>query len=372
MNAPNPSASDPAPVVCASHLEALYPTVRAKEAIAIAVSIDAALGDIPRRWQTESLDDRGCHSIPLLVDKVAVGHLIQCIKASYIEGVARDNRPRHIAFVLHTVSGLVWIDYACVLGEANTQPDTAATTTTATDSASASNKESPAKESHPVDVATPAADSTAAEAVSTPSPDEQQTPAEIVGLYPHLTAAQAAKVLLIESALGDVPHYWAEKAPDGRRFSTTKPEGAIGAQALVKRVRFIATHYGNKATRLALIVGEDPSGLTIVVPRPPSSPKKQTIDDLLDLYPMLTVREAVRLVKVVSDLSWVPTEWVAEGSGHTYDNNGVFADVEKMFAHVRMAYLKAGPSKCHVVLSLHRVADGSNDLFYYFVVLPTV
>ncbi|QBZ80669.1 hypothetical protein pclt_cds_71 [Pandoravirus celtis] len=58
MNTPNSTpASDAAPAVCTSYLEALYPTIRAKEAIAVAASIDAALGGIPvvgkpRVWTT--------------------------------------------------------------------------------------------------------------------------------------------------------------------------------------------------------------------------------------------------------------------------------------------------------------------------------
>ncbi|AVK76250.1 hypothetical protein pneo_cds_643 [Pandoravirus neocaledonia] len=186
-------------------------------------------------------------------------------------------------------------------------------------------------------------------------------------MYPHLSAAQAAKALLIESALGDVPHYWTVKAPEGKTFSATESEGANEA-ALVECLRFIATNYGNKATRLALIMGDNPNRLTIVVPRPPSSPKKQTIDDLIDLYPTLTAREAIRLAKVVDGLASVPTEWVAEDSGHTYNNNGVFVDIDRMLTQVRASYAVTRGTKHHVVLSLRRVPDGSNDLFYYFVV----
>ncbi|AVK77332.1 hypothetical protein pmac_cds_644 [Pandoravirus macleodensis] len=521
MNAPNPApASDAAPVVCASYLEALYPTVRAKGAIATAVSVDAALGDIPRRWQTESLDDHGCDSVPLLADKAVVGHLIECIKATYYERIARDDRPRHVAFILHNVRGLAWIDYACVLDKANAQTAaaahvaasasatranvaTAAVVSREDGERSASSKvdvphgAAPDAKSHihqesdgareirlmmacadilddlarmsihasfvcapetldvtklkgsvmvvhggmagraqlasvsaqivsrlnaaikaqncshdivfyvdvkndrllcnmvptpssadvsepetkmptnPVGVAkslsgtdaTPISDSPAAP--SPAAPKDHQTPAEIVALYPHLSAAQAAKVLLIESALDDVAHYWTEKAIDGRAFWAMEPEGATEA-ALVERVRFISTTYANKTTRLALTLTENTQRLTIVVPRPPSLPKRQTIDDLLDLYPILTAREAVRLARVVSDLGWVPTEWVAEDSGHTYDNNGAFVDANKMSTHVHMAYSKAKAKNpnCHVVLFLRRIPNDSNDLFYYFIVLP--
>ncbi|WBR14781.1 hypothetical protein pkur_cds_607 [Pandoravirus kuranda] len=518
MNAPNPApASDAAPVVCASYLEALYPTVRANGAIAVAVSVDNALGDIPRRWQTESLDDHNCDSVPLIADKTMAGHLVECIKATYHERIARDARPRHIAFVLHNVSGLAWIDYACVLDKANTQTAAAAhvaasASTAHANVATATTSHCDAGQSAPskIDVLRGAAsdaksgtdqgwdgaremrlmkacadiidnlasmsivasfvrtpgtldvtklkgrvltirrvtsgraqvasasaqivarlmasikaqncdydivfyvdvkndqllcnmvpmpsgaDVSASEteiptnadgvaqalsgadtmptAASTaaPSPDaprDHQTPGEIVALYPHLSAAQAAKALLIESALGDVPHYWTEKAPDGRAFSAIEPEGVAEA-ALVERVRFISTTYANKTTRLALAFAENPQRLSIVVPRPSSSPKKQTIDDLLDLYPTLSAREAVRLGKVVEGLASVPTEWVAEDSGHTYDNNGVFADVDSMLTQVRASYAATRGTKHHVVLSLRRVPDGSNDLFYYFVVLP--
>lgn len=365
MNAPNPApTSDAAPAVCASYLEALYPAVRTKGAIAVAVSVDAALGDIPRRWQAESLDDRGCYSVPLLADKVVVGHLIECIKATYREGIARDARPRHIAFALHNVSGLAWIDYACVLDQPNTQTAAVATVV----EAPAEREEQTVKASCPAPVA--AAGSHSLGAVSTP-PNKGQTPTEIVASHPHLSAAQAAKMLLIESALGDVPHYWTEKVPDGRAFSAIEPEGATEA-ALVERVRLISTTYANKTIRLALAFTENMQRLTIVVPRPPSSPKKQTIDDLLDLYPMLTAREAVCLASVVDGLALTPTEWVTENSGHTYDNNGVFVDAEKMLARVHVAYneVKVKNPNSHVVLSLRRIVDGSNVLFYYFIVLP--
>ncbi|AVK76251.1 hypothetical protein pneo_cds_644 [Pandoravirus neocaledonia] len=92
MNAPNPApASGAAPAVCASYLKSIYPSVDAMQAVAIAVS-------------------------------VSVEHLIKCIKATYREGIARDARPRRIAFTLHHASGLTWMDYACLLDQTSAQP----------------------------------------------------------------------------------------------------------------------------------------------------------------------------------------------------------------------------------------------------------
>ncbi|AJF98532.1 hypothetical protein TW95_gp1798 [Pandoravirus inopinatum] len=527
MNTPNSTpASDAAPVVCASYLEALYPAIRAKEAIAAAASIDAALGDIPRRWQTESVDDRGCESVPLLADKIAVDHFAHCIRAMYREGIARDPRPRHIVLALHSALGPAWIDYACLLDEASMQhavtahatdrsatcagapsATAAATPHGATNGSTACNVDAQhgaidcvatgaescvnqgsdaARETrlmlaggdildslarvsivasiarlpetfyvdkiqghvvpifgdtsdgaelvriiagiisrlvaatiadkrsydiviyadvkndllwcHLVPTSVGASVSTTITRVemptkstgldakksrctsTTPTADsvpsavarqDRQSPAEIVALYPHLSAAQAAKALLMESALGDVPHYWTQKAADGMAFSAVEPEGATEA-ALVDRVRFISTTYA-KGCHVALTLSENAQSLTIVVPRPPSSPKRQTIDDLLDLYTTLTGREAILLNNVLYALALVPMEWVADASGHTFDNNGPFVRGSKMVDDVQAAYAKAKSETpdCHVVLSLHRVDNAFKDLVYSFIVLPT-
>ncbi|QBZ80668.1 hypothetical protein pclt_cds_70 [Pandoravirus celtis] len=69
----------------------------------------------------------------------------------------------------------------------------------------------------------------------------------------------------------------------------------------------------------------------------------------------------------------VPMEWVADASGHTFDNNGLFVRGSKMVDDVQAAYAKAKSETpdCHVVLSLHRVDNASKDLIYSFIVLPT-
>lgn len=202
-------------------------------------------------------------------------------------------------------------------------------------------------------------------------PVGQQTLAEIVALYPKLTAAQASKLLSIEGAIGEVDHYWTDSPAKGRLFSVVEPEGA-SETALVERVRSISATYA-KGRRIALTLSDDSHALNVVVPWARSSPKEQTIDDLLDLYPMLTAREAIRLDNVVADLDLIPTVWVDKDSGHGYDNNGIFDSAAKLIDLVDAAYdhAKTKHADCHVVLTLRRLAGESRDLAYYFAVVPT-
>nr|UDO47917.1 hypothetical protein [Pandoravirus massiliensis] len=275
-----------------AHLSALYPTVRAKD-LETAAMIDNALLNVPHRWQRVVPDGRA--SVPLLDDRVAVQLMSMCMNS--LKKTITDGRPQRIVMALRNESGLAWLDYACVADDEVPQPtpNTGASDPAAAASASAigetkapvESKDSTQKECASAGKATAP---TPASSMPAPQEQKQQTPAEIVALYPHLAARHAAKVLLIEDAVSDIPHYWADTLADGKVFYAVEPEGA-NEMALVERVRFIASnHTTPKSGRLALMIDNNAKRLNIVVPRPASAPKRQSIDELLDLYPTLTAR----------------------------------------------------------------------------------
>jgi hypothetical protein len=205
-------------------------------------------------------------------------------------------------------------------------------------------------------------------------PTEGQSVAQIVALYPRLSARQVASVLMIESTLGNVPHYWTNTDVVGR---------LVVGRTLVGQPNDMIEDIGSlcqeraQGQRVALCVHESTLSmltLSVVVPRPPSSPKTQTADDLLELYPTATAREILDLVKVIKGLEGIPTEWVDGGSGHVYDNNGLFTGAQEVIDRVRGAFAKinAPDAPCHVVLSLCREAGVGGKFVYRFIVTPTI
>ncbi|AVK74675.1 hypothetical protein pqer_cds_253 [Pandoravirus quercus] len=216
------------------------------------------------------------------------------------------------------------------------------------------------------------APSAAAAATTTPLEtvsQKSQTAVEILTLYPKLSMVQAADVLSAEIALGDVPHCWVKDGADtDARLLCSHDLSMDGIGYKVQACLCMGWQCA------VLSVSQKESDRTIVTisgPRPSSSPKTQTIDDLLDLYPTLSAREAICLTKVVEGLTGIPTEWVDQGSGHTYDDDSAFGDASKMIAHVREAFAKPTDETRlrHVVLTLHRDAA---ELRYHFVILPRV
>lgn len=203
---------------------------------------------------------------------------------------------------------------------------------------------------------------------------EGQTVAEIVALYPRLSSRQVASLLMVESGIERLPHYWTETPVVGRTI--VKRALVSDTDEMIKDIRHLCEMHA-RGQRVALCVHRSPSSsamLSAIVPRPLSSPKTQTADDLLELYPTVTAREVLVLVKVVEGLKGIPTEWVDGDSGHTYDNNGLFADASEMIGRVRGAFAKINTESapCHVVLSLHRDASAPDKLVYYFIVVSTV
>ncbi|AJF98236.1 hypothetical protein TW95_gp1502 [Pandoravirus inopinatum] len=220
------------------------------------------------------------------------------------------------------------------------------------------------------DCPAPAAAGTITATHSEAAASKGQTAIEILALYPKLSMVQAADVLSAEIALGDVPHRWV-KEDDTDTDATFLCSHDLLMDGLDGKVRACL---GRGWQRVVLSVLQKESDRTIVTisgPRPSSSPKTQTIDDLLDLYPTLSAREAICLSKVVEGLAGIPTEWVDQDSSHTYDNGRAFGDASKMIAHVRRAFAKSTDETRprHVVLTLHRDTTG---LYCYFIILPTV
>lgn len=219
--------------------------------------------------------------------------------------------------------------------------------------------------------AAPATNCRAAATATPPeTPPKGQTAAEILSLYPALSLTQATNVLLAERSLVNVPHCWVKDDADARRLYSH--DISVDVEYLALRIR---TCFDKGWKRIALSVSEKESGRTTVsisALRPPSSPKTQTVDDLLDLYPTLSARDAVRLSKVVEGLAGIPVEWVTQDSGHTYDSDGAFGDASEVVARVREAFAESIGQTLprHVVLTLGRGASGDSALRYYFVVLP--
>ncbi|BCU03545.1 hypothetical protein [Pandoravirus japonicus] len=239
---------------------------------------------------------------------------------------------------------------------------------------------------HQAPTATPAKDGTpagdrpvaAAVAMTTTAPKgtpESQTAAEILALYPKLSVAQATHVLFAETALAGVPHQWIKDDTDSDARYLCSHDLSLDTDCLPGKVRACLDRGWQRVALSVMQKQSDRTIATISALRPPSSPKAQTIDDLLDLYPTLSAREAVCLAKVIEGLAGVPVEWVDQNAGHTYDEDGVFGDASKAVAHVREAFARragdTGPR--HVVLTLHReAANASGPQHYYFIILPSV
>nr|UMO78919.1 hypothetical protein [Pandoravirus belohorizontensis] len=203
---------------------------------------------------------------------------------------------------------------------------------------------------------------------------ESQTAAEILALYPKLSVAQATHVLFAETALAGVPHRWIRDDADDTRYLCSH-DLSTDTDCLPRKIRACLDKGWQRVALSVLQKQSDRTIVTISALRPPSSPKTQTIDNLLDLYPTLSAREAVCLAKVIEGLAGVPVEWVDQNSGHTYDEDGVLDDASKVVAHVREAFGRpageTGPR--HVVLTLHHEpANASGPQRYHFIILPSV
>ncbi|AGO82297.1 hypothetical protein pdul_cds_307 [Pandoravirus dulcis] len=204
---------------------------------------------------------------------------------------------------------------------------------------------------------------------------ESQTAVEILALYPKLSVAQATCVLLAETALDGVPHQWIKDDANVDARYLCSHDLSVGTDCLPRKVQACLDKGWQRVVLSIRQTESDRTIATISALRPPSSPKSQTIDDLLDLYPTLSAREAVCLTKVIEGLAGVPVEWVHQDSGHAYDDDGIFGDASKVVAHVREAFAQpagdTGPR--HVVLTLHRkAAAASGPHFYHFIILPSV
>ncbi|AJF97871.1 hypothetical protein TW95_gp1137 [Pandoravirus inopinatum] len=216
-----------------------------------------------------------------------------------------------------------------------------------------------------------------------PPPSRQQqataqSPVALLGLYSDMTVREAIRVLSIADALADVPHQLTAQ-PVGNVVSTVHDLYApLGP--LKKRADSIHQYVGGQQRVLlcALNVGGAYTHLRMAVERPASTPKTQTADDLLDLYPDVTAREAIALGRVIRALTGTPTEWVASGSGHVFEDQGPFAPTESVAQRIADAVrplvlsrsLGAASALHHAVLTIDRDGDTGN-LVYRFAVVPT-
>lgn len=215
-----------------------------------------------------------------------------------------------------------------------------------------------------------------------PPPARHQTtdqgPIALLGLYPDMSTSEAVRVLAIADSLADVPHQWTAQPAGGVSIGVHD----LGAPlALVKKTaRSVGQGIGGQRRVLLCALRRDGAytHLRMAVERPASTPKVQTPDDLLDLYPDVTAREIVALARVIKALADTPTEWVGSASGHVFDGQGPFAPadsvVQRVADAVRPLVLSrssgVGAVPHHAVLTIDRDQD-TRDLVYRFAVVPT-
>ncbi|AGO82635.1 hypothetical protein pdul_cds_534 [Pandoravirus dulcis] len=206
-----------------------------------------------------------------------------------------------------------------------------------------------------------------------------QSPVALLGLYPDMTTAEAVCVLAIADSLADVPHQWTAQ-PAGDVSIAVHDLGA--PLALVKKtVHLVGQRVGGQ--RRVLLCALRRHGaythLRVAAERPASTPRVQTADDLLDLYPDVTAREIVALARVIAALTGTPTEWVPSASGHDFDGQGPFAPTESVAQRiadaVRPLVLSRSSSDVgavphHAVLTIDR-DQHTRDLVYRFAIVPT-
>ncbi|AGO84282.2 hypothetical protein psal_cds_495 [Pandoravirus salinus] len=209
----------------------------------------------------------------------------------------------------------------------------------------------------------------------------QQNPVELLGLYPGMATGEAIRVLSIDDSLVDVAHQWTAQ-PVGDVLAVTHDLDAP-LDVLKATADSIRKHFGSQQ-RLLLCALRDNNvdgaytRVRIAVDRPVSTPKAQTADDLLDLYPDVTAREMIALVHVIVALTDTPTEWVASDSGHLFDRQGSFAPAQSVAQRIADVVRPlvasrssgAGAVAHHAVLTLDRDRD-TRDLIYRFAIVPT-
>ncbi|AVK74898.1 hypothetical protein pqer_cds_476 [Pandoravirus quercus] len=221
-------------------------------------------------------------------------------------------------------------------------------------------------------------------ALTLPPPSSQQqqattqSPGALLGLYPDMTMREAIRVLSIADSLADVPHQWTAQ-PVGDVANTVHDLYAP-LSPLKERADSIHRYVGGQQRVLlcALSVNGAYTHVRMAVERSVSMPRTQTADDLLDLYPDVTAREAIALGRVIRALTGTPTEWVASGSGHIFEGQGPFAPTESVAQRIADVVrplvlsrsLAAASALHHAVLTIDRDGD-TGDLVYRFAVVPT-
>nr|UMO78687.1 hypothetical protein [Pandoravirus belohorizontensis] len=206
-----------------------------------------------------------------------------------------------------------------------------------------------------------------------------QGPVALLGLYPDMTTSEAVRVLAIADSLADVPHQWTAQ-PAGDVSVAVHDLGA--PPALVKKtVHSVGQGIGGQRRVLLCALRRDGAytHLRMAAERPASTPKVQTVDDLLDLYPDVTAREIVALARVIGALTGTPTDWVPSRSGHVFDGQGPFAPTESVARRIADAVRPlvlsrsssgVGAVPHHAVLTIDR-DQNTRDLVYRFAVVPT-
>lgn len=206
-----------------------------------------------------------------------------------------------------------------------------------------------------------------------------QGPVALLGLYPDMTTSEAVRVLAIADSLADVPHQWTAQ-PTGDVSVAVHDLGA--PLALVRKtVHSVGQGIGGQRRVLLCALRRDGAytHLRMAAERPASTPKVQTVDDLLDLYPDVTAREIVALARVIGALAGTPTEWVHSRSGHVFDGQGPFAPTESVAQRIADAVRPlvlsrsssgVGAVPHHAVLTIDRDQD-TRDLVYRFAVVCT-
>ncbi|AJF96849.1 hypothetical protein TW95_gp0115 [Pandoravirus inopinatum] len=200
--------------------------------------------------------------------------------------------------------------------------------------------------------------------LSTPT----QTVADIVALYPDLTADQAARVFAASAQLDGIPYVWVAIEAFGQgRCMATSLRASAAAMLRVKSDYHEAAWYAGRRVVLALGDARD-TILYRIVGRAPEA-KTQTNDDLAALYPHLSPIELMGVGAINRALKDVPHVWVG-GAGlypHRVSLGPGGPPVTATIEAVRRLYDHAAASR--LVLALGRTPAGALTL-NYGAVLP--
>ncbi|AGO83237.1 hypothetical protein pdul_cds_978 [Pandoravirus dulcis] len=196
-----------------------------------------------------------------------------------------------------------------------------------------------------------------------------QTVADIVALYPDLTAEQAARVFAASAQLDKLPYAWVaiETFGRGRCMATSLRASAAAMLRLKTDYDDAADWYGGRRVVLALGNARDTILYRVVGEGAPEA-KTQTDDDLAALYPHLSPIEMMGVGAINRALHSVPRVWVG-GAGrypHRVSLGPGGPPVSATIEAVRRLCDHAAAS--HMVLTLGRTPAGVLTLDYGAVV----